>query len=212
SVVAARRALTWDSAAAAAVPAVEVGGRKWGGFTLGVAEMRHKVGRPVLKDRVFPVLQMTAAVLDGEGREAGEFVVVSVTVEDFGEAAEAEHCKGGNAVVASYASVERVRKTAGGEIEWVMATASDAKGNLPAWVQRPAVPGQIAKDVGLFLGWMAKERRKGVAAAGEGSEDGRGEGRRVVEGTGDGELGTVVAPEQKALREGMGAGGGAVLQ
>jgi hypothetical protein len=28
-------------------------------------------------------------------------------------------------------------------------------------VQKGAVPGQIAKDVGLFLGWIAEERVKG---------------------------------------------------
>lgn len=163
AVVAARWATRWDCGG---VGTVEVGGERWGGFTLGVVEMRHAVGRPVLKDRVFPVLQMSASAAGGER----EFVVVSVTVEDFAAAAEAEHASAGDVVVASYASVERVRKVAegdqAGKIEWIMATASDAKGVLPGWVQRAAVPGQIAKDVSLFLAWIAKEREK--AGGGEG--------------------------------------------
>lgn len=38
-------------------------------------------------------------------------------------------------------------------IEWVMATASDAKGWLPMWVQKLGVPSAVVKDVGLFVGW-----------------------------------------------------------
>jgi len=77
------------------------------------------------------------------------------------------------AITGTYTSVERFRKlsvqdsTAYGEgegnpgdIEWVMATASDAHGVLPGWVQALAVPGQIAKDVPLFLKWVEEERRK----------------------------------------------------
>lgn len=43
-------------------------------------------------------------------------------------------------------------------IEWTMATASDAKGWLPMWVQKLGIPGAIVKDVGLFIGWIAKQR------------------------------------------------------
>ncbi|KAK5990819.1 hypothetical protein PT974_09092 [Cladobotryum mycophilum] len=48
----------------------------------------------------------------------------------------------------------------GSGVEWVMGTASDARGVLPAWVQKMAVPGQIAKDVDMFLEWVVKERKK----------------------------------------------------
>lgn len=105
------------------------------------------------------------------GRVRDEFIVVSVTVEDFAEGAmkdtaglsSADKKKGGGGglVIGAYAAVERVRRLPGGEVEWLMATASDAKGVLPMWVQTKAVPGQIAKDVGLFLGWIAREREKG---------------------------------------------------
>ena len=62
-------------------------------------------------------------------------------------------------VKAAYVSVERIRKL-GGDIEWIMATASDAKGVLPRVVQNMAVPGQIAKDVPNFLAWVAREREQ----------------------------------------------------
>ncbi|PSR73513.1 hypothetical protein BD289DRAFT_242174, partial [Coniella lustricola] len=79
-------------------------------------------------------------------------------------------------VVGMYASVEKVtrrgrRRSGGGGgermIDWTMATTSDACGVLPLWVQTKAVPGQIAKDVGLFLGWVAGERERGKGATSE---------------------------------------------
>ncbi len=158
----------------------------YGNFTLSLTTMRHRMPVPLLKDRVFPVLQMTCSVLDthaSEGstgrREKPEFLVVSITVDDlhsskssFGNAASSRGGEHNDAVVAAYVSVERIRKlsptpqndTSGGggggcgKIEWIMATASDARGVLPIWVQTRAVPGEIAKDVGFFLGWIARER------------------------------------------------------
>jgi Protein of unknown function (DUF3074) len=41
-----------------------------------------------------------------------------------------------------------------GKIEWTMATASDTKGNLPMFLQKPNLPGAIAKDVGFFMKWI----------------------------------------------------------
>ena len=43
-------------------------------------------------------------------------------------------------------------------IEWVMATASDAKGWLPMWAQKMGVPSAVVKDVGLFIRWVQKKR------------------------------------------------------
>lgn len=175
SVVGARAAVVWDCGGTEAVE----GGETWGNFTLRVEEVRHRIGKPVMKDRVFPVLQMTCSAMDvpGEGgtvdaaavsrREKAEFLVVSITVADFGTASpHAEFSKGKGVVVGAYASVERIRKMNWGnrDIEWIMTTASDARGVLPMWVQTMAVPGQIARDVPLFLSWIAKERKgKGVA-------------------------------------------------
>jgi hypothetical protein len=39
-----------------------------------------------------------------------------------------------------------------------MATASDAKGVLPQWMQNLAVPGAVAKDVEMFLSWIPSQR------------------------------------------------------
>ncbi|KAL2413062.1 hypothetical protein ABEF95_003845 [Exophiala dermatitidis] len=41
-----------------------------------------------------------------------------------------------------------------GQIAWVMATTSDAKGILPGWLQRMSVPAAVAKDVGYFIKWI----------------------------------------------------------
>ena len=49
-----------------------------------------------------------------------------------------------------------------GTIEWIMATASDAKGWLPMWAQKLGIPGAIVKDVGLFIAWVAKQRQSGA--------------------------------------------------
>lgn len=168
TVLAHREAISWDGAKG--VAAVEVGGVVWGRFSLALLEMKHKIPPP-LKPRVFPVLQLVASAVppggDG-GTERDEFVVVSVTVSDLATGSLKEHAalsveKG--IVVGAYVSVERVRRLPGqgedkGKIEWIMATASDAKGILPLFLQTKAIPGQIAKDVGMFLGWVNKERAK----------------------------------------------------
>ena len=53
-----------------------------------------------------------------------------------------------------YTSIESCRILPDGDIEWVMATASDAKGWLPMWAQKLGVPGAVVKDVGLFIRWI----------------------------------------------------------
>lgn len=66
-------------------------------------------------------------------------------------------------VLGVYAAVETVRMLTGkvggdemndGRIEWTMATASDTKGNLPMFLQKPNLPRAVAKDVGFFMGWI----------------------------------------------------------
>jgi Protein of unknown function (DUF3074) len=58
-----------------------------------------------------------------------------------------------------YTAVETctLRKKSAGEgeeIDWIMATASDTKGNLPMWVQKLALPGAVPKDVSYFTKWI----------------------------------------------------------
>ncbi|KAI0022291.1 hypothetical protein F4780DRAFT_214136 [Xylariomycetidae sp. FL0641] len=158
AVVKTNTALAWDCGGVEAREA----GRLWGDFRLVVEEMRHKVGRPVLKDRTFPVLQMSCKALDTQdGPE--EFLVVSIPVPDFADAEASALAKEKGAQVAFYVSVERFRKLPDGKIEWVMATASNAAGVLPMFVQNLAMPGVIWKDVPLFLAWIAKQRSGGEA-------------------------------------------------
>ncbi|KAL3962126.1 hypothetical protein ACCO45_003649 [Purpureocillium lilacinum] len=113
----------WDCAGVR----VRLGEDTWADWTLKVEESTHKLPAP-LRNRLFPVVQATAAV---EGRR--EFLVVQM------------------ATTADYA---------GAGAEWVMGTVSDARGVLPAWMQKMAVPGQVAKDVDMFLSWIANERTK----------------------------------------------------
>ena len=47
-----------------------------------------------------------------------------------------------------------------GEIIWMMATASDARGWLPMWMQKLGVPGAVIKDVGLVMKWVQEVREK----------------------------------------------------
>ncbi|KAG8525393.1 uncharacterized protein KY384_009037 [Bacidia gigantensis] len=65
-------------------------------------------------------------------------------------------------ILGMYVSVERVRILSDSNIEWLMATASDAKGWLPMWMQRLGVPGAVVKDVGLLMEWIKKPRQQGL--------------------------------------------------
>ena len=57
-----------------------------------------------------------------------------------------------------YTSIERCYKLPDGQIDWIMATASDAKGWLPMWMQKIGVPGAVVKDVGLLMKWVSGRR------------------------------------------------------
>jgi hypothetical protein len=177
------------------------GSETWTNFRLRVQEMRHRIGAP-LKDRTFVVLQMVAELAGSGGEVEQEFLVISVPVMDYGVVApdRSRLASEKGAHVARYVSVERVRKipeapaaaaselekqkTGSGEarkdeagkIEWLMATASDAGGVLPMWVQNMAMPSVVWKDVPLFLKWIAEERQKrdvakdGVRGVGGGAQ------------------------------------------
>lgn len=188
TVLAHREALSWAGARAVAPVAVDAGeggsSSVWGEFSLALVEMKHRIPAP-LKPRVFPVLQLIASAVPAQAqaqaqvRARDEFVVVSVPVADLAAHELGSLSKEGGVVVGAYAAVERVRKEDGakGDVEWLMATASDAKGVLPMWVQTRAVPGQIAKDVALFLGWIEGERRakEGVEALDASQPSGNGQ-------------------------------------
>jgi hypothetical protein len=154
---------------------VDLDGETWGNWTLKLEESTHKMPTP-LKPRVFPVLQATTSVLSGAARK---FMVVQISA---GDAYEAEETKRGQNVRGKYTSIERVRDTGAGECEWIMGTTSDAKGLVPLWVQRMATPSHVAKDVELFLGWIAKKRREGDGTVRNGQQSNGGGHKNGVKG------------------------------
>jgi Protein of unknown function (DUF3074) len=141
--------------------------------TMALYEMCHEVPSP-LKSRVFAVLVVTASLLGKRDMVEGhreKFVAVTVPVQlsqavkpafyaNHRNYKEGEDLKRKKEVVQGlYAAVETctLRKKSNGEseeIEWIMATASDAKGALPMWMQKLALPGAVPKDVGYFMKWI----------------------------------------------------------
>lgn len=150
TIIGAREAMAWDAAGLE----VEVRGDRWINITVAVEEMKHKIDPKPLKNRTFPVAQVAAELAGVQ-----EFIVVSIPLKDFEDSPYAEYARDKSLVVAKYAAIERIRVLPGsGEVEWIMATASDAGGVLPQWMQNLAVPSAVAKDVDLFLGWIPSQR------------------------------------------------------
>lgn len=140
---------------------IDFEGDTWTEWTLKRESSTHTL--PLLRNRLFPVIQATASV---KGRK--EFLVVQIaTREEDGEETD------GSVVRAAYTSVERVREVEDG-LEWVMGTASDAKGIVPAWIQKLAVPGQIARDVDFFMAWVGDQREKWMNIVGSEVEEADG--------------------------------------
>jgi len=138
----------------------------WEDVEVKVMEMCHRIPFPLF-NRVFAVVVVT-------GRKTGkELVVVQIPV-DLSRISAARYSSGAHkkdsslqgrqrkgVVVGEYVSVERCRLEAE-EVVWEMATASDAKGSLPMSMQKMALPGKIAVDVGLFIRWIDGLRKKGA--------------------------------------------------
>ena len=149
-------------------------GKKYSCVTMAISEMCHATPPPT-SARCFPVLVATASISEDE------FIAVTVPVNLGPSVSSAlyssgRHLKDGKTpqqrksiVLGIYAAVEIVKRRPregaergieGTEIEWIMATASDAKGNLPMWVQKMSIPGLLPKDVSYFMKWI-----KGVPEA-----------------------------------------------
>ena len=126
---------------------------EWQDVTACVMEMVHKI--PLLDDRMFPVLVITARKVVPEP----QFIVVQIPVETTYMPTAKYNQKGAKVTAGMYVSVERGELIDGGtKVKWQMATASDAKGALPMAIQKIGVPGAVVKDVGLFIEWCAKMR------------------------------------------------------
>lgn len=156
TVIGAREAIRWATAGIE----VEIKGQLWVNPIVVVEEMTHRIDPKPLKNRTFPIVQVAAELAGTD-----EFLVVSIPVNDFKNSPYSEATRDKSLVVAAYASVERIRVvpshgevTDYGDIEWIMATASNAGGVLPQWVQNLAVPSAVAKDVDMFLSWIAMQR------------------------------------------------------
>jgi hypothetical protein len=156
TVIGAREAMRWDTSGIE----IESNGERWTNITVAVEEMKHKIDPKPLKNRTFPVIQI-AAELEG----VQEFVVVSIPLIDFEKSPYAEYARDKSLVVAAYTSIERIRVLPeNGDVEWIMATASDARGVLPQWMQNLAVPSAVAKDVEMFLSWISTQREDRTAS------------------------------------------------
>lgn len=133
-----------------------------------VYEMAHAIQFP-MDPRAFATLVLTAR------DSPSSFLTVQVPI-DLSKVTAAKYSNGSNRtkgttaqekkepVIGRYTSVERVRKVdAEGNasaVQWDMATASDAAGNLPMSVQKIALGSLIAKDVEYVMEWAAKKRGK----------------------------------------------------
>lgn len=123
---------------------------------------------PVVVNRVFATLVLTAKYVQGQG-----FIVVQIPLDLQGVDAaiysshkNSTHKDSDTAqkkkkvVVGQYVSVERCTYNEADQmVSWNMATAADAKGNIPLWLQKPTMPGKIALDVGFFAAFVEKQKR-----------------------------------------------------
>lgn len=143
-----------------------------------VYEMCHKLP-PLLSNRVFPVLIVTAK----RGKHAIIVVQIPIDIHNLTASMYSNgrnliegdsslkrqkpvlgyvYCRlcpkqllhNPDLLLRVYTSIESCQMLPDRNIDWVMATASDAKGWLPMWAQKLGVPGAVVKDVGLFITWI----------------------------------------------------------
>ncbi|ODQ81639.1 hypothetical protein BABINDRAFT_165178 [Babjeviella inositovora NRRL Y-12698] len=110
-------------------------------------QVEFDLGFP-LKKREFNVLvHVTKPTLNHNGDL--QFLVISFVLDH------PETSKG--KVQGRYTSFERVTYVkARNQIEWVMATCSDAGGMIPRWAQNMSICKALAPDVPCFLNWLNK--------------------------------------------------------
>jgi len=139
----------------------------WDKVGMRIVEMCHNIPPP-LNNRVFPTLVITGR--STTATSSPFFLVVQIPVDDISKVEQAMYSNGKhkrstdsqkkkNVTFGEYVSIERAELIEDGAgIKWQMATASDAKGALPMFVQKKAIPGAILKDVGFFIDWIQKRR------------------------------------------------------
>lgn len=134
---------------------------RWGSAKMYIVEMKHKLPFP-LSERVFPELLVVAERAAGK-----EFVIVSIPINDMEQSPFAQYSKEKGVVLGRYSSVERIRLgPEGGKIEWIMATASSAEGNIPQWATNAGLYRLVADDVKYFMEYIEKCRKENKDCAG----------------------------------------------
>ena len=127
---------------------------EWQEVQMSLMEMVHHIPPP-LNNRVFNVIVITAKHISG-----GKILVVQIPVNTTNMAGAKYHAgKSDSPTQGIYCSIERGEIIDGmASVKWEMATASDAKGALPMFVQKMGTPAAVVKDVGLFMEWCAQRR------------------------------------------------------
>ncbi|KAI9818170.1 MAG: hypothetical protein M1827_000795 [Pycnora praestabilis] len=156
----ARKVLDWDEQIATVTH-----GMTWdfSQIRMSIYEMYHHIPWP-LGNRAFSIVVITAKT------GPSSFIVVRIPVDittlplafysNGRHAREGDATQKKNIVAGQYVSIERLRVLPDENIEWIMAVSSDAKGSLPMSVQKMALPGEIAKDVGLCIKWIGQRRKE----------------------------------------------------
>ncbi|KGQ10911.1 hypothetical protein BBAD15_g3735 [Beauveria bassiana D1-5] len=131
-------------------------GATWVDWTLKVEESVHRLPFP-LKRRVFPGGRRgPPRVCRGTGVLCGRAGRGQRGWRRYGDGRVYER----RARPGAIAGEEEEEEEEGTKrIEWVMGTASDARGVLPEFVQALATPDMVPKDVDFFLSWVVGQRK-----------------------------------------------------
>ncbi|QRV72255.1 hypothetical protein RhiJN_00269 [Ceratobasidium sp. AG-Ba] len=106
---------------------------------------------PPVSNRTFTFL--IASVLEESPTRQGYIITLPLDVSS-DEELKSREPKG---VRGRYVSVERLRQL-DGEVEWSMATMSNAGGMIPVFLSESQMPSKISQDVPHVLDWIKKKR------------------------------------------------------
>jgi len=118
--------------------------------TQSIWSLYYKLTPPV-SNRVFTVLQ-TVHLEGGENGTPREGWIISIPV-DVSEDPEMK-AKEEKSVKGRYCSVELIKESKDGLVEWSMATSSTPGGMIPQYFTEKSIPSQIYKDVPHFVHWL----------------------------------------------------------
>ncbi|RMZ82937.1 hypothetical protein DV737_g1809, partial [Chaetothyriales sp. CBS 132003] len=165
----ARKVIDWSGQVAKLEAEGSLARTGFSDVTIGIYEMCHDIPPP-MKPRCFGVLVVTASVIprgSGYGRSSNATTATDLGIWEDGDeekfvAVTVPVQLGLGTKKAFYANWRNLRegdndkqkRETEQEIDWLMATASDAKGVLPMWMQKLALPGTLPKDVGYFVKWI----------------------------------------------------------